>query len=308
MKMVLATLLLAACSYQKRETLPASPSPAETRGPERVTAAIATITNLAGPESVLYDREQDVYFISNLNGGLLAQDNNGFISRVRANTLAVDLRWVAGGKDGVRLDAPKGMAIVGDVLYVSDVTAVRKFDRRTGAPRGEVMLPRATLINDLATDGTNVYASDTGVIPGAGTTFVATGTDAIWKIVNDHATKIASGRELNQPNGLDFHRGSLWVVTFHGGELYRLDGGKKRNIIKLPRGQLDGLVHLQDGTPVVSSWIGTSVYRGSATEEFTAILRGIAAPADLGYDATRQRLLVPNSPMNTVTIHSLASS
>ena len=263
-----------------------------------------TITNLLGPESVLHDPEQDVYFISNLNGGLLDQDNNGFISRVDARTLAVNRRWVAGGTGGVHLDAPKGMAIAGDLLYVADVTAIKRFDRRSGQPRGEIALPGATLINDLTTDGRNVYASDTAIKPSAGVEFAATGTDAVWKVSGERAEKIASGEHLKQPNGLDFFDGQLWIVSFRGSELYRLDGGRKASVRNLPRGQLDGLIHLQDGTPIVASWMGTAIYRGSAGR-FTALLTGVMTPADIGYDAGRKRLLVPRSALNQVTIHSL---
>jgi sugar lactone lactonase YvrE len=298
---VAALLLCAACLYQYPETTPAPAAPSEQSGPDLVPPALAVIGKLAGPESVLYDPEHDVYFISNLNGGLLAQDNNGFISRVNAKTMQVELQWIAGGTNGVRLDAPKGMAVAGDTLYVSDVTAVRTFDRRTGAPKGEIPLPGATLINDLTTDGRDVYASDTAVVPSAGITFAPTGTDAIWKISGGRASKIASGTELNQPNGIDFHKGRLWVATFRGGELYRLEGSKKAGVIKVPRPQLDGLVHLADGTPVVSSWTGKAVYRGNV-----AILRGLAAPADLGYDTKRRLLLVPNSTQNQVTVHPVS--
>jgi hypothetical protein len=301
-----ATLLVhTSCLYQKKETLHGLETPTETAGPEHAPPAITVITNLAGPESVLYDRDQDAYFISNINGGLLVPDNNGFITRVDAQTLKVEPKWIAAGTNGVHLDAPKGMAVAGNSLYVSDITGVRKFDRRTGAPQGEIALPGATLINDLTTDGTNVYASDTGVKPSSGITFEATGTDAIWKIANDRATKIASGTGLDQPNGVEWFGGNLWVASFRGNEIYRLDGNKKADAEEVPRGQLDGLVHLADGTPLVTSWIGKAVYRGTKKGEFVAVLRGISAPADIGYDTKRGRLLVPNSPMNQVTIHGL---
>ena len=262
------------------------------------------ITGLAGPESVLHDPEQDIYFISNINGGLLAQDANGFISRVDADSMSVNVRWIEGGKNGVKLDAPKGMTIVGDTLYVSDVTAVRRFNRRSGAPEGEIALPGATLINDLTNDGTAVYASDTGVKPASGIEFAATGTDAIWKISGDRAEKIASGTDLLQPNGLDFNDGALWVVSFRGNRLYRLAGNGREDERELPRGQLDGLVHLEDGTPLVSSWLGTAIYRGSG-DRFTALLTGVTTPADIGYDSKRKRLLVPRSALNQVTIHAI---
>lgn len=266
-------------------------------------AAETLITNLRAPESVLYDAQQDVYFISNINGGLLDADDNGFISRVDAANFNVNLKWVESGRNGVHLDAPKGMTVVGDTLYVTDIAGVRKFDRRSGAPQGIVALPGAVLINDLTTDGTNVYASDTGLRTGAGRAFIDSGTSAIWKITNDRAEKIASGAELLHPNGLDWVNGKLWAVSFGGLELYSIDGGKKKDVATLPRGELDGLVHLADGTFLISSWRASEVFRGPAGGPFEPILGGINAPADLGYDTKRHRLLVPRSGTNDVTVH-----
>jgi hypothetical protein len=284
-----------------------SGSPSDARPAMKALAppVVARIGDLRGPESVLYDADQDVYFISNLNGGLATADNNGFISRVDAKTMAVNLTWVEGGKRGVTLHAPKGMGIVGNTLYVSDVTGVRKFDRRSGAPQGEIALTGATLINDITTDGQSLYVSDTGIRPGPGITFYDTGTDAVWKITNDRAEKLANSTELDHPNGLDWFDGKLWVVTFRGNRMYELGEGKIRNEVMLPRGQLDGLVHLPDGDVLVSSWEGNEIYAGPARGPFHALLAGLAAPADIAYDATHHRLLVPNSPANEVTIHAL---
>jgi hypothetical protein len=267
--------------------------------------ALAVITKLRGPESVLHDREQDLYFISNLNGGLLNADNNGFISRVHPETMQVELKWIEGGQRGVRLDAPKGMAILGDTLYVSDVLAVRKFDRRTGASLGEIALQGATLINDITTDGKSLYVTDTGLRTGPGQTFFLTGSDAIWKITGDRPEKLASGPSLLHPNGIDFVDGKLRVVTFGPNEVYELEDGKKKQLAVLPRGLLDGLVHLDDGTALVSSWEGDGIYREMERGKFEPILTGIDAPADLGYDSKRHHLLVPSSGTNQVTIHAI---
>ncbi|HEX6087705.1 MAG TPA: hypothetical protein VF266_24445 [Thermoanaerobaculia bacterium] len=303
--------LLAGCpsNRQAQKTLQGTshhldvPPPMRQRAPH----ANAVITRLRGPESVLYDAQQDVYFISNLNGGLQTVDNNGFITRVDAKTMFVTLKWIEAG-----LDAPKGMGIAGDTLYVSDILGVRKFDRRTGRPLGEVELPGATLINDIVSDGRNVYVSDTGLRVAEGHTFARTGTDAIWKISGDRAEKIASGPELKHPNGLEWVDGRLWVVTFGPREIYSLNVARAsardrvpRTVAKLPRGQLDGLVRLEDGTLVVSSWLGEGIYRGTPGARFEPILTGIDAPADLGYDTKRHRLLVPIPGANQVTIHAL---
>jgi hypothetical protein len=267
--------------------------------------ALTTITKLRSPESVLYDPEQDVYFISNINGAMLTVDGNGFISRVNAQTLGVELQWIESGRGGVHLDAPKGLAILGDSLYVADINTVRKFDRRSGAPQGAIPIPGASFLNDLTTDGRSLYVSDTGVVTGAGITFYDTGSDAIWKLTGDRPEKLAGGAELHHPNGLDFVDGTLRVVTFRGNELYELDGGKRRNILHMPSGQLDGIVHLADGTAVVSSWKGNEIYRAPRGEDAYAILAGMDAPADLGYDTKRRRLLIPHPTANQVTMHSV---
>lgn len=303
---VVLTLMLAASCGQKEGTNAAGGPAGNNKAPANAPQALATIGQVRGPESVLYDPQQDCYFISNINGGELAADDNGFISRVDPNTMQVNLHWIQAGKNGVHLDGPKGMAIAGDALYVSDVTAVRKFDRRTGAPLGAIPIPGATFINDATSDGTSVYVSDTGLKMGPGLTFIRTNTDAVWKITDDKAVKIAAGPDLKQPNGLDVANGKLWVVTFGANELYSLDDhGHKGDVTTLPKGELDGLIHLGDGTVLVSSWEGHCVYRSKGGGPFVPVLSAITAPADIGYDSKRHRLLVPHSASNEVTVHDL---
>ncbi|PYQ35087.1 MAG: hypothetical protein DMF57_04225 [Acidobacteria bacterium] len=288
-------MLIGGC--QKSETTPvqteSTPTTSSTAAPQPITIS----QNLQTPESVLYDAQQDVYFISNINGQPLAVDNNGYISRVNPDTLQMDAKWIEGGKPGVTLNAPKGMAVAADILYVADITTVRKFDRKTGAPKGEIKIPGSSFLNDLASDGPSVYVSDSGLKAGAGGSFEPTGTDAVWKIVGNKAQKIASGPDLKRPNGVNVVNGKVWVVTF--------GADKKTNVATLPKGSLDGLVHLDDGSFVISSWDGKAIYRGPQSGPFTAVLENINAPADIGYDAKRQRLLVPHFMDSIVTIHPL---
>src|SRR5205085_4847872 len=126
----------------------------------------------------------------------------------------------------------------------------------------------------------------------------------VWKIVNDKPTKIAGGKDLNRPNGVEVVNGNVWVVSFGANELYQIDKGKKTNVAKLPKGSLDGLVHLADGSFLVSSWDGKAVYRGKGNS-FQAIVENVDSPADICYDAKRHRLLVPHFMENVVTIHDV---
>jgi hypothetical protein len=84
------------------------------------------------------------------------------------------------------------------------------------------------------------------------------------------------------------------VVTFGSGELYPLDAkGKKGEPRKLPKGSLDGIVPIGDGEVLVSSWEAKAIYRGKPDGEMHPVVENVAAPADIGYDTKRSRVLVP---------------
>ena len=76
------------------------------------------------PESVLYDPEADVYLVANIHGGPSARDGNGFISRLSPEGEVIALKWIDSAAEGVTLDAPKGMALVGERLFVADIDVV----------------------------------------------------------------------------------------------------------------------------------------------------------------------------------------
>src|SRR3954454_11527011 len=66
------------------------------------------------PESVKYDGDLDVFFVSNVNGNPSQKDGNGFIAIVRADStnvvkmLAESGKAPAGGGKAITLNAPKG--------------------------------------------------------------------------------------------------------------------------------------------------------------------------------------------------------
>jgi len=263
---------------------------------------------LSTPESVMHDDAADVYLVSNVNGDPSAVDNNGFISRLTPDGKVETLKWIEGGKNKVTLNAPKGIGLMGDSVYVTDIDTVRIFNRKTGAPEGDVKIPGATFLNDLAvtTDG-HVLVSDMGMKSGA-KGFEPTGTDAVWSIDKaKKATPLAKGKDLGGPNGILPTTDKVWVVTFGSGEMYTLDSkGKKAEAKKLPMGQLDGIVMLPGGDVLVSSWEAKAVFRGKPAGDFTSIVEDVKSPADIGYDQKRSRLLVPMFEVDEVRAYEIA--
>ncbi|HZU84201.1 MAG TPA: hypothetical protein VE987_14830 [Polyangiaceae bacterium] len=281
---------------------PAAPEPAKPAAP----APVAKYTGLATPESVLYDADNDRYLVSNINGKPLEKDNNGFISVLSPDGQVTTLKWIEGGKNKVKLDAPKGLALVKNVLYVADISVVRTFDAKTGAPKADIPIAGATFLNDLASgpDG-KVYASDSGLKAGGPNGLEPDGSDAVYVIEKNKAKPIAKSTELGAPNGLAVTDKGLVVVTFGSGEVYRLDDkGKKQDASKPPAGMLDGVVPLGDSL-LVSSWQASAIYKGKLGGPWETVLSDQKSPADIGYDTKRGRVLVPHFMDDTVEAYEL---
>ncbi len=272
------------------------------------TDVVSVVGGFAEPESVLHDSVDDVYLVSNLGGSPIEKDGNGFISRVSPDGRILAARWIAGGERGAVLHAPKGTGIVGDTLYVADVDVVRRFHRVTGAPLGEVAIPRATFLNDVAVgaDG-SVYVTDSGLRMGGGR-MEASGTAAVHRIAPGGAVQaVVDGNDLGSPNGIVVDAdGSVVVAGYTSGSVVRIAPGGARTALRAPsRGNLDGLVRTRDGRLLVSDWKRSSIYAVTANAEPLVALRDLPSPADIGYDARRNRLLVPLMTMNRVEIHPL---
>ena len=280
----------------------ADAAPAAWDGKSQLTIGEAGFST---PESVLYDADADVYLVSNINGKPLDVDDNGYISKVSPDGKIADGKWIDAAKDNVKLDAPKGMAITGGVLYVSDITVVRMFDAKTGEPKGEVKIDGAAFLNDVvaAPDG-GVFVSDTGV----DASFKGTGADAVYHVGKDGKVKPRiKDKTLGNPNGIAAGSdGSIWVNTFGSGELFSVDAkGKKVSPQKLPKGQLDGIVVLDGGELLVSSWEGKAVYRGKPGGEWKPVVENVESPADIGWDSKRKRVLIPVFTGNSVILQPL---
>lgn len=297
--------LTAACAG---DADPESDAAGEAAATADVVADTAPVTvadaGLSTPESVLHDAEADVYLVSNINGAPLDKDGNGFISRVGPDGAVADLKWIDGATEGVTLNAPKGMALHGDTLFVADIDSVRAFGRTTGEYFGARGVPGATFLNDLTVgpDGT-LYVSDSGL----NADFSSSGTDAVHRFRGDASEVVAEGTGMGSPNGILAFDGSLAVVGFGAPEvrILSLGGasdeadaaagqGPGRVIATLPGGQLDGIVRLDDGSFLVSSWETQTIYHVPAEGgEAMVVVESVPSPADIGWDARRGRVLIP---------------
>lgn len=299
-------------------------------GPDSATAAdgvrtgysvsdarfVRNIIGFQGPESVRYDPDQDVFFVSNMVGYGSAKDGNGYISRVSAANPDSAEVFVQGGKNGAVLDSPKGMAIHGDTLWVADINILRGFDRKTGAPLANIdFTPYGVLqLNDVAVgpDG-QVRVTDTGIIMGR-LGVQHTGTDHIFVLgPGGRITAPQQGPQLHQPNGITWDSaGKRWIVLsfdrLHGeiAEL-PLDMSTRKPIFQSTVvTELDGVEMLPDHDIMFTSWADSSIHVLSNGKD-RKIIRQVPVPADIGVDTRRKRLAIPMSMLGRVQLWDISA-
>jgi len=272
---------------------------------------VAAIVGLSGPESVRYDPRQDLYFISNFSGTLTAKDNNGFISRVRPDGRIDSLKFIAGGRGGVELNAPTGMALLEDTLWVADVSKARAFDSRSGKLLEVVDLGRfhPRLLNDVDVGPDHaVYITDTGIGFAGNGALEHPGPDRIFRVGPDGQAKVASAPgQVDGPNGIAWDSAGqrFLVVSFTGTAIYQWspDRDAARILARGP-GKWDGIEVLGDGRALVTSWADSTLYVLTGSKLSPAVV-GLPEPADIGVDTRRHRVAIPVSSENRVELWNI---
>ena len=290
--------VLAACAKEQ----PAADSTAGATGAAAGSAATAQklgeTSGFDTPESVRYDAELDVFYVSNINGNPSQKDNNGYIARVRADSTGVSTRLVEGGKNGATLNAPKGMALRGDTLFVADIDALRMFNRRTGAPLGSVELraQRATFLNDVATASDGIYVTDTGIAFDAQGGMTHPGVNRIFKIAGRTVSEAAKGDSLGNPNGIAWDQANSRFVLAPFGmpdlQSWKPGDAAPAKLVSGPGGY-DGIEVLANGNILVSSWTDSTVHVVHGGSHMMPLVRNVSSPADIGVDTKRNVLAVP---------------
>ena len=277
-------ITIAGCAGSSTEGVPAS--------------RVAVLAGFLRPESMRYDPDQAVWFVSNVNGGT-ERDNNGYISRVSGEGKLLNRRFIAGGEKGVTLHGPKGMVIAGDTLWMTDLDAVRGFHRRTGAPIATVDLAPlgALFLNDITIgrDG-SLYLTDTGVRFDSAGQRRHPGPDRIFRIQGRNASIALESAALGQPNGITYDtraRRFLLAPIVGDSALQEWSPGQHGlRAVAIGPGRYDGIEVTPDGTVLVSAWNDSTV-NAVRDGRLVPLIRGVPSAADIGYDPRRRRVGVP---------------
>jgi sugar lactone lactonase YvrE len=241
------------------------------------------ITGLKTPESVVQGKDGSIY-ISEI--GEFGKDGDGQISKVdKKGNIAVFAKG---------MDDPKGLAMIGDKLYVADKNRVLEVskDGSWQVYGAQMAFPSTPVfLNDIEADKLgSLYVSDSGDLKSGG---------QIYKIAKGGApiTLIADSKnpDILAPNGLLFEgRNHLLSVDFESGILYRvnLSTGATTKIAE-GFGGGDGIVKTKAGKIIISDWKTGKIYELVAGKA-RWMKEGYQAAADIALTNDGKYLMVPD--------------
>ena len=246
----------------------------------KLVKAWETDTTLRVPESVLFDGKSTLY-VANIDGEADALDGAGFISKVSLDGKIENLHWADG------LNAPKGMGIYKNKLYVTDVYRLVVINLATGQAEKtyDSMAQKGAFLNDVtvAKNGT-VYVSDSRA-------------DKIYRLQADKWTLWMDGAQLNNPNGvLAVGKDRLMIGSTKIGALRAVDlATKTMTTIADGMAVTDGIVSDGRDGYFVSDWNGQvfHVNGGGEKQQLLDTRKEKVSSADIEYVQKKKLLIVP---------------
>ena len=265
-------------------------------------ASTVTVEGFSSPESTIVNKN-DLY-VSNVGKELkpTQKDGDGFISKLDVNGKIKELHFIDG------LDAPKGMGIVGNTLFVADINTLRGFDLSTKKEIFNVVFEGVNFLNDITVKDSN-------------TLFIgASDTSAIYE-VNIASKSYKKLMDFTVTNGLFYEDGILYAVQlgsstqnmFDGkGKLYKIDLKDNNKLTQLGtfEGVLDG-VHKVGNKVYVSDWGNAKktgiirVYDLETKKESVLETELFMGAADFWIDEKSKKIFMPQMIGGKVTIFDL---
>jgi len=271
---------------------------AEQSGAESPAWSAELLTTLPGfdvPECAVYDAGTGTVYVSNIESGpdeYWNDDGKSYLSKIGSDHQLEKLRWLDSSEQSP-MHSAKGMCILGAHLYFTDNTRLMRCQLTSGQAL-TVVVDGFDKANDLATDGKNVWVSDTGA-------------SKVYCVSPDGAK-----REVPAPasvNGLTFDGGQLYAVSWGEHDVYQLDAEGKNDPVAFGLADhftnLDGIEVLSDGSFLVSDFMGNKISIIDADRKTVNKLIDIESPADVGIDRKGKRLYVPSFMEGKVSVFKL---
>lgn len=244
-------------------------------------------SGFSNPESVYVNK--NIVFVSNIGEKplSLAKDGDGFISKLDSNGNIIEKEFIS------NLNAPKGMAIIDNILYVADIDTIKGFDLNNKKEVFNLAIKDSKFLNDIEMlDNKTLLASDT-----------ATGIIYIIDLSGKYDIFVKIDSKFGGPNGLllDKNNNCLIVAGYDPtgkvkGSIVSVDLDSKEQIpLSKPLGSLDGIAFAKNGDLLVSDWgdkMQGVIYRINQNNDIKILkLESIKGPADIFSDG--ENLWIP---------------
>ncbi|WP_346236230.1 SMP-30/gluconolactonase/LRE family protein [Niabella insulamsoli] len=245
-----------------------------------------TDTMLRVPESVYFDKNDQLFFITNIEGNGWDADGKGSVVKLGLDRKLIKDNWITG------LNAPKGIGRHKNLLYVADITQLVIIDIAKGEVKEKINVEGAERLNDVTVGAAGeVYVTDTKA-------------RRLYKFANHTTSVVLDSNQLKGPNGVLYFQGQLYIAD--AGSLYRIEANK--SLTTLASGMeasTDGIIALGDGAFIVSCWIGTIYHvKKDGTKNLLLDTRAQKLnTADIDYDPKKKILFVPTFFGNKVVAY-----
>jgi hypothetical protein len=236
------------------------------------------------PESVLFDADNKVLYVSNIDGtDPWAVDGKGSVGKVGLDGKIIAVDWVSG------LNSPKGIGIYNGKLYVADISNVVVIDIKKAAIDETIKVEGAEGLNDVSvgSNGT-IWVSDSK-------------SKKIYKVENGQSSVYLEN--LKGPNG----------VLMHGKDFYILDAGgaykvnSDKTLVLLADGMeggTDGIENISGSDFLVSCWQGAIWYVSDKNKQLLLDTKEQKKnTADIGFDPKTKTVYVPTFFKNSVVAY-----
>jgi outer membrane protein assembly factor BamB len=249
----------------------------------RLEQAWATEAVLETPESVFYNPDDNTLYVSNIVGDARQKDGKGYISKLSLEGEIVEKEWASG------IDAPKGMAMMDGILYVTNIDELVAIDK-SGKITRRYPVKGAKFLNDpVEADGKILFTDMEEA--------------KIWALQDG---KISLWKEggMKNPNGLAYRDGQVYLAS---GNLEKISRDGDSEVLAREIGFGDGIGIVDENTFLVSNWQGEIWYvqRGQEKIKLLDTKDQKINSADITYIPEHNLLLVPTFNDNRVVAYRL---